>query len=77
MVDDTPKIVNSKRLFHKQWNTMATVQMNGVHRVYKNNSRKKSDLILNRKGQEKIVKLLKSFGYQEVTEDDFEAYFKK
>ncbi len=51
--------------------------MNGVHRVYKNNSRKKSDLILNRKGQENIIKLLKSFGYQEVTEEQFEAYFKK
>lgn len=75
-------VTNSKYIapiymYHNNWNKIAIVHHNGVHRVYKENKAKDTTLYLNRKGQYKIKLLLQSIGYKQVSIDDFNNYFKK
>ena len=64
-------------MYHSNWNKIAIVHHNGVHRVYKENKAKDTQLYLNRIGQSKMKQKLESFGYKEVSQEVFNNYFKK
>lgn len=68
----TIKLINNKQ------NKACSLQKNGTHRVYSNNSRKNTKLfICNREGFDKVLDRLRSFGYKECTEVKFDSYFDK
>jgi hypothetical protein len=63
-------------MYHHNWNKIAIIHHNGIHRVYKENKRSDTTLYLNRIGQLKVKYKLESFGYKQVTEEIFNHYFK-
>lgn len=62
---------------HCYWNKVAIIHFDGCHRVYKENKRKNTDLYLTRIGQEKTLKRLLNFGYQIISQIEFDNYFIK
>jgi hypothetical protein len=68
-------IINPIFMHHKHWNKVVIVHFNGVHRVYKGNRRKNTDLYLTRNGQNETVKRLENFGYLKISEIEFNNYF--
>lgn len=65
-----------KWMYNETTNKAVVIQSNGAHRIYSNNKAKNTQLYLNRKGQSKIMELLSSFGYTEITSKQFSEYFK-
>lgn len=64
-------------MYHNNWNKVAIIHHNGVHRVYKNNKAKNTTLYLNRIGQSNMKKKLEYFGYKQISQEVFDNYFKK